>query len=377
MNYCSSLYYTVRPVLFYMYMYKNISTGFYLYAVSGCIILFYMYINMMIISLTTYYPTVLLANIFLAIAVDKLLEVNAVEQDITKRVEQMEEQRRERQKQLSALKNPTSEPTGLGRTLKKISLVYSQTVTREEEIKRKKKKRRRPGSEIRQERRVSSPAPLTAQERRGSYTKATSDPIDYDSFRGRFFPRRVMLKNPLRKAEESVELQSISRTNDNTGARQFHTMQSTTSVTEGLDEFDYFKRHPSASMRSLSSPEGSSNSIEPLDSVPSSRRFERQTSFESTTSAASRDSYSSFAVRSVSGTSLLSGNLPIGSGSSPVLKPGVTPMVIPDSLKDSVTFSVPDARLVRQSSLEDIVPVEMTDNGGIQQQKKNSKVRDN
>ena len=324
----------------------------------------------------------LLANIFLAIAVDKLLEVNAVEQDITKRVEQMEEQRRERQKQLSALKNPTSEPTGLGRTLKKIIGVYSQTVSREEEIKRKKKnQKRRPGSGIQQERRVSNPAPLTAQERRGSFTKATSDPIDYDSFRGRFFPRRVMLKNPLRKAEESVQLQSFSRNNDDMGTRQLHTAESITSITEGLEEFDYFKRHPSASMKSLSSQDTSSSAIEPLDSVPSSRRFEKQISFDSMTSGgsmSSRDSYSSFPVRNVSDTNLLSVNLPIGSGSSPVLKPGVTPMIIPDSLNNSVRFSVPDdsvSRLVRQSSLEDIVPVEMTDDGGIEQQKRPSKVR--
>ncbi len=357
----------------------------------------------------------MLANIFLAIAVDKLLEVNEVEKDITKRVEQMEAKRRERQKQLLDLKNP-SESSGIGRTLKKIVSLYSASVSHEEEIKRRRAKRkRRPHSEI--IRRTSMPAATTTlQERRSSFSRATSDPVNYDgnSFDsytststtgsstgiGRLFPRRVSLKNPLRKVEQSIELQPVQ-----TEPRRMYMdkMDSLTSITDDYDEFDWFKTRPS--IRTTPEPERSkryrsdklvrtTSSTTVSDGRSSPYSMSRNISIESEintkSTMSSMDSYmsqnsllpsiSSLSLgnspfpesnklpdninsllrgnstsKMSSDNSLLPGNM-TGSlpGNSPIMKPGATPMIVStnsDTNDDSIT------RMVRQSSLEEISPV--------------------
>ena len=382
---------------------------------------------------------VLLANIFLAIAVDKLLEVNEVEKDITKRVEKMEEQRREREKQLSALKNPSSEPSGLGRTLKKIVLLYSFNVSREEEIKRRKiNKKKRPRSEL--IRRVSTQSEITLQERRKSFNdnRATSDPIRYNggdddddtidpttiantnTNRGRLFPHKVILKNPLRKVEESIELQSY-HTEPRRG--YLDKMDSMTSITDEYDDFDWFKKRPSASIRTVPDPERNKGpdvhqlvrtlSMPVSDASSSQYSISRNTSIESgmnTSSMVSSDSFMSQGSSLLFGNSplpesnqlpdnidsLLRGNYPsryspgttskvlpssrtvpgpLVPGNNPIMKPGATPMIVSSNNVDDDDSMT---RLARQSSLEEITPVVLSEEVTEHQQERmtDSKVRD-
>ena len=84
---------------------------------------------------------VIFVNVFLAIAVDKLSEINAVKEDMTLRTEQQEEKRKERKEQLDALKNPTR-PQKLRQTLQRVFLFTSSVRANSDAQQRKKTPRR-------------------------------------------------------------------------------------------------------------------------------------------------------------------------------------------------------------------------------------------
>ena len=88
-----------------------------------------------------YSLTVIFVNVFLAIAVDKLSEINAVKEDMTLRTEQQEEKRKERKEQLDALKNPTR-PQKLRQTLQRVFLFTSSVRANSDAQQRKKTPRR-------------------------------------------------------------------------------------------------------------------------------------------------------------------------------------------------------------------------------------------
>lgn len=331
-----------------------------------------------------------MANIFLAIAVDKLLEVNEVEKDITKRVEQMEEQRREREKQLTALKNPT-EQTGIGRTLKKIVMLYTLSVSHEEDIKRRKRnQRRRSGSEISHDRPKSTSAITNSERRKSSFERAISDPTKYisdesdsggdhqrssiSSISDRLFPRLVSLNNPLRKAEESIELQGYKlreHGDGRIGSRRLDNTNSFISISDDFEEFDFFgKNRPSITTNNsdqstytyTESCEGSDDTIEYSKTQPSGftkTPFYKQSSFDSDCSSitVSTDSSGS-SIRQVRSSPIMKNfSVPkpiLVPGNSPILKPGTTPMVVPNTVGGATTEDASINRLARQSSLEEV-----------------------
>lgn len=157
-------------------------------------------------------------NIFLAIAIDKLSEVNSVKEDSSHRSEQREEQRREREEQLLALKNPT-QPSSLSQTLRRVLVFYSANLKQQEEqqLTRRKRSRRARGSLTiplpKTDRSISMPHTM-ADIRRQSYasSRAASDPVSPSAYNEdrkdsinvatylhNIVPQKVSSVNPLTK----------------------------------------------------------------------------------------------------------------------------------------------------------------------------------
>ena len=171
--------------------------------------------------------SVVLANIFLAISVDKLLEVKAVEEDITLRYEQREEKRKEREQQLLALKNPT-EPSVIERTLHRILSFYSSSIRQEEPKKtslRKPRRKKQRKQLIKRSASLINTSDITAAMRRLNFIRTTSDPVtgltsldeveeveemeeveeegETNEVKSKITPVKVSMKNPLTKFHES------------------------------------------------------------------------------------------------------------------------------------------------------------------------------
>ena len=351
---------------------------------------------------------VVLANIFLAIAVDKLLEVDEVEKDITKRVEEREEQRRERVKHLDALKNPT-EPSGLGRTLKKIVMLYSLSVDQEETRKRRQKQRRnkrRPGSEIKQERspslvtssstNSSSNSPTSggtgsATEKRRSFARASLGTLpvlssvdssgsierglEYESkgpspFGSGIYPRKVSLRNPLRKAEESIDVQLAEEESKLTSSGK---RESSSTMSSDFGDLSMWKWKRDDSTVTLKS------ALDPAENKSSTSDLAIMTGL----SLATSETASSFACRSrgseddfnfIRDTRDIAAN-----ASSPVLIPHATPMPVLNASLIPTTLSgtgedASVSRLERKSSLEELTPLPMPGEGRERTERDNTRV---
>ncbi|XP_019855146.1 PREDICTED: voltage-dependent L-type calcium channel subunit alpha-1D-like isoform X2 [Amphimedon queenslandica] len=152
-----------------------------------------------------------IVNIFLAIAIDKLSEVKAVNEESTHRLEQREEERKELEEQLNALKDPL-QYFKLSQTLRKVLIFYSSNLKEEEELQETRKRRReRSVSEahVKVDRSVSLPL---AEIKRRSFASAhaVSDPGRMTEEEGErreqlkhyltgMVPQKVSIANPLGK----------------------------------------------------------------------------------------------------------------------------------------------------------------------------------
>lgn len=161
--------------------------------------------------LNSHHITVNIVNIFLAIAIDKLSEVKAVNEESTHRLEQREEERKELEEQLDALKDPL-QYFKLSQTLRKVLIFYSSNLKEEEELQETRRRRReRSVSEthVKVDRSVSLPL---AEIKRRSFASAhaVSDPGGMKEEEGErreqlkhyltgMAPQKVSIANPLGK----------------------------------------------------------------------------------------------------------------------------------------------------------------------------------
>lgn len=163
----------------------------------------------------------------MAIAIDKLSEVKAVNEDSSHRLEQREEERREIDEQLNALKDPLHY-FKLSQTLRKVLIFYSTNLKEEEQLqesRRRKRGRDRSVSEThaRMGRSVSLPS---SEEKRRSFAAnhAASDPgnmLKDEDEKGKdhfkhylqgLVPQKVSIVNPLTKFFKSAPSSTSLRT---------------------------------------------------------------------------------------------------------------------------------------------------------------------
>ena len=119
-------------------------------------------------------------SVFLAIAVDKLSEVRSLEEDTIEETEKMLERRKEREEQISALKNPNA-PQVQRRTIRRVMRYLADNPSeRVNQMKQRKKKQLafqldlKRGSSL-----INPPAAGYASRRTsGSYRRSTSAPIN-------------------------------------------------------------------------------------------------------------------------------------------------------------------------------------------------------